>query len=152
MTFICITAWTLALAVAAFELVVVRRRWVNPDRLRMTIERRQMLHRHDAAGFSLVEVLVSMALSMTIIGALATVMLANARLAATLATVAQAEGQARARLSSQLVDLDTPVAGVTIALDPSTPEDAACRLFRLTTATPQGRTYEAYASRGCANQ
>jgi hypothetical protein len=104
------------------------------------------------SGFGLLEVLVSMSLSLLIIGALATVLLANARLAATLAKTSQEDAMARSRLSRQLVDLDTSVDGVTIALDESTPEEATCRLFHLTTSTPSGHTFDAYATRGCQNQ
>ena len=105
------------------------------------------------AGFGLLEVLVSMALSMVIIGALATVMLANARLAATLSKSSHEEAMARSRIAHVIAqpDITTPLEGVTVTLDPSTPEDAPCRLFHVETTTPSGKSFDAYASRGCVN-
>jgi prepilin-type N-terminal cleavage/methylation domain-containing protein len=103
-------------------------------------------------GFTLIEVLISTALGMMLVAAMSMVLLANARLAATLSKTAYEESQARARLSRQVVDLNVPVEGVTIELDPSTPEEAVCKLYHLTTNTPAGKSFDAYASRGCVNQ
>lgn len=93
-----------------------------------------------------------MGLVLVVLGALVTVLAYAARLVNTLGVVAHDDAQGWSRLAQQVVNLDVPIEGVTITLDPSTPPEAPCRLFKLETTTPAGHHFVQYASRGCVNQ
>jgi hypothetical protein len=106
---------------------------------------------HGDKGFGLVEAIVASGIGLVIVGMLATFMLTMGRSAALLAKAHEQRALAEGRIARTLTHLDTPEAGVVVALDPSTPEDAPCRLYHVTTTDTFNKSYEAWASRGCVN-
>ena len=105
------------------------------------------------SGFTLVEVLVSTALGMALIGMLSTALLYEGRSVALMAKRADEEATARSQFAivlSQSELVSSP--NVTVTLDDSTPADAACRLYHLSTLTASGKEYSMLATRGCQTQ